>query len=368
MSSAVRGKTWRRGLVAAGSAGVAAAIAFTMQPATASPPEESPSMGEAFSEAAAEYDVPRDLLVAVGYGETHLDGHNGKPSQDNGYGVMHLVSNPDRQSLEKAAKLTGESVKDLKNEDSVNIQGGAAVLRAHADALGLTATEREDPANWYSAVARYAGASSPQLAKLYADNAYEILGEGVRANPKGEGSVRTEAQRVSPDRGKYAKVGEVGTKSEDYPPALWVPASESNYTAGRSADISQVVIHVTQGSYAGSISWFQNPEAQVSAHYVIRSSDGEVTQMVRDGDTAWHARDANSSSLGIEHEGYVDDPSWFTDSMYQASAALTKHLADTHGIPKDREHIVGHSEVPGNDHTDPGPNWDWDKYMGLVNG
>ncbi|EFL41934.1 peptidoglycan recognition protein family protein, partial [Streptomyces griseoflavus] len=111
-----------------------------------------------------------------------------------------------------------------------------------------------------------------------------------------------------------------------------------------------------------------NPAAQVSAHYVIRSSDGEVTQTVRDRDTAWHARSANSSSLGIEHEGWVDDPSWFTDSMYRSSAALTRHLCDTYGIPKDRTHIRGHSELPDNDHTDPGAHWNWAYYMELVGG
>jgi hypothetical protein len=42
--------------------------------------------------------------------------------------------------------------------------------------------------------------------------------------------------------------------------------------------------------------------------------------------------------------------------------------ADRYGIPKDRAHIVGHVEVPGNDHTDPGPNWDWTRYMQYVNG
>ncbi|MET9133681.1 hypothetical protein [Streptomyces antibioticus] len=37
-----------------------------------------------------------------------------------------------------------------------------------------------------------------------------------------------------------------------------------------------------------------------------------------------------------------------------------------YGIPVDREHIVGHVEVPGTDHTDPGEHWDWDRYMKLV--
>ena len=32
----------------------------------------------------------------------------------------------------------------------------------------------------------------------------------------------------------------------------------------------------------------------------------------------------------------------------------------------DRKHIIGHVEVPGTDHTDPGPHWDWDRYMRLV--
>ncbi|AXK36697.1 N-acetylmuramoyl-L-alanine amidase [Streptomyces armeniacus] len=346
----------------------AAAITLTVQPATATNAPEGDSMADAFTDAAEEYDVPRDLLVAVGYGETHLDGHNGEPSQDNGFGVMHLVSNPDRDSLGRASKITGESETDLKRETRANILGGAAVLRAHADALGLDAAERDELGKWYPAVARYGGAENKQLAKFYADSAYEILADGVRGGTDGGDRVRTRARDVAPDRGGYADVPDLGTRSPDYPPALWVPAHEANYAAGRSAAISQVVVHVTQGSYAGSISWFQNPEAEVSAHYVIRSADGEITQMVRDGDTAWHARDANSSALGIEHEGFIDDPSWFTDAMYRSSAALTKHLCDTHGIPKDREHIVGHSEVPGNDHTDPGPNWNWDTYMGYVNG
>ena len=37
-----------------------------------------------------------------------------------------------------------------------------------------------------------------------------------------------------------------------------------------------------------------------------------------------------------------------------------------YGIPVDREHIIGHVEVPGTDHTDPGPGWDWKKYLRLV--
>ncbi|MFF2010967.1 N-acetylmuramoyl-L-alanine amidase [Streptomyces sp. NPDC058195] len=347
---------------------VAAALSTTgVQATAATPSQDRTPMNTAFEQAAKKYEVPRDLLAAVGYGETHLDGHDGKPSQARGYGVMHLVSNPVNRSLHKAAKLTGHSPAELRHDTAANIEGGAAVLRAHADALGLGRAERRDVNAWYPAVARYSNAKGATAA-LYADAVYEFLAKGISAVAEGE-KVTITGRGVAPEKGAYKNSGSgLGATSTDYPPALWVPASPSNYDTGRSTTIRAIVIHVTEGLYAGTVSWFQDPVSQTSAHYVVRSSDGEVTQMVRDSDTAWHARSGNPYSVGIEHEGFIDDPSWFTDSMYRSSAALTKHLADRYGIPKDRAHIVGHVEVPGNDHTDPGPNWDWDYYMKLVGG
>ncbi|MFI2434282.1 peptidoglycan-binding protein [Streptomyces sp. NPDC018693] len=346
----------------------AAAIPSPAPHATADRARQGP-VGRAFAEAAARHDVPRDLLIALGWSETHLDGHDGAPSQAHGFGVMHLTDNPRNRTLSEAAALTGHSLARLRTDTAANIDGAAAVLRSYADDLGLNAAERRDPGAWYAAVARYSGAGQ-QAAALYADSVYGFLADGLLARPggpRGTEEVVVVGQPVSPDKGAYAQA-ELSVQSTDYGPARWVPASSTNYTSGRSASINKVVVHVTQGSYAGAISWFQNPSSNVSAHYVIRSSDGEVTQMVRNRDTAWHARSANSSSLGIEHEGWVDNPSWFTDTMYRSSAALTKHLCDTYGIPKDRAHIVGHNDLPDNDHTDPGPHWNWTYYMQLVGG
>ncbi len=72
-------------------------------------------------------------------------------------------------------------------------------------------------------------------------------------------------------------------------------------------------------------------------------------------------------SIGIEHEGYVSDPKWFTDTMYRSSAKLSAYLCQKYSIPIDRYHIIGHNEVPyPNTHTDPGYYWDWAKYIGYV--
>ncbi|WP_098012190.1 peptidoglycan-binding protein [Streptomyces sp. sk226] len=345
----------------------AAALLATGQPATAAPRADTADpMNRAFAEAAREYGVPRDLLAAVGYGESRLDGHAGTPSQANGYGVMHLASNPANHSLEKAAELTGKSAATLRRNTAANILGGAAVLRDHADALGLDAAERRDLDAWYPAVARYSEAEGT-AAVLYADAVYTFLAQGVSATVAGGEEVLVPSRPVDPDKGEFS-ASDAHALSTDYPSALWVPAYSGNYVVGRKAAVDKVVIHTTQGSYAGSISWYQNPSAKVSAHYTIRSSDGEVTQSVREKDTAWHAGSTNSSSVGIEHEGYVDNPAWYTEAMYRSSAALTKHLTARYGIPKNRSHIIGHSEAPGATHTDPGPNWDWNHYMRLIDG
>ncbi|MFD5634972.1 N-acetylmuramoyl-L-alanine amidase [Streptomyces sp. NPDC127077] len=158
----------------------------------------------------------------------------------------------------------------------------------------------------------------------------------------------------------------------DYPDAEWNPAISSNYTASDrpySYDLDYVIIHVTQATYATTLSIFQNPQKKVSAHYLVRSADGHAAQCVRERDVAWHAGnwDYNTRSIGIEHEGWVDRPAYFTDALYEESAKLTATICDQYGIPKDRAHILGHYEVPGTDHTDPGPNWDWVRYIRLVN-
>ncbi|MEV5801946.1 N-acetylmuramoyl-L-alanine amidase [Streptomyces collinus] len=156
----------------------------------------------------------------------------------------------------------------------------------------------------------------------------------------------------------------------DFRGARWVPASAANYRRADRPDdyrIDRVVVHVTQGGYASAVKVFQDPAHRAAAHYVVRR-DGRVTQLVRELDVAFHAgnRAYNERSVGIEHEGFVEDASSFTDAMYASSARLTAAICARYGIPADREHIVGHVEVPGTDHTDPGRFWDWDRYLRLV--
>ncbi|MCA9676509.1 MAG: N-acetylmuramoyl-L-alanine amidase, partial [Myxococcales bacterium] len=219
---------------------------------------------------------------------------------------------------------------------------------------------------WRAAIAAYGGGGADGA--RYADEVFARMRYGWTGRDAAGAEVTLSAIDVAAAPGDDG-FGTV-TQGVGYPGAIWNPASTSNYQAASrgAGQINYVVIHTTQGSYSGTISWFKNPQAQVSSHYVVRSSDGQVTQMVDDTDIAWHDACFNSQTIGIEHEGFVADPDvWYTEAMYTESAKLTAWLADRYGIPKTRDYIFGHGEAPDcSDHTDPGAGWDWNHYMALV--
>jgi hypothetical protein len=138
-----------------------------------------------------------------------------------------------------------------------------------------------------------------------------------------------------------------------------------------------------QGSYAGSISWFKNCSANVSAHYMVRASDGQVTQMVREADKGWHVGNSNPYAIGIENEGFVDDPTWYTTALYNANAAIVRDIASRRNYDLKRAYagpasavvnaisdcwiVKGHQHFANQTHTDPGIHWDWARFYELLN-
>ncbi len=338
-------------------------------------PGEEPAsthLDEAFADAASDFDVPRDLLVSVSYALTRLDDRGGAASADGAVGLMNLYLDEARSpSLAEAAELTGLDEERVETDPVANIRGGAAILAHLADVReALTGEPVDTMEEWYPVVGSWFGRADPLVAEGFAGQVFDLMETGFAVETE-HGWIEVEP-RVFPWR--------VRPLSGSSLIAQFVPASSANYTnASRGVgDIDTIVIHTTEGSYAGTISWFQNSAAGASAHYVIRSSDGQITQMVDEEDIAWHAGhwETNQRSIGIEHEGYVSDPeTWYTDAMMRSSAALVRDICDRYGIPMDRSHIIGHYEVPGcptgtgggaSCHTDPGSGWDWDYFMYLV--
>ena len=298
------------------------------------------SLNVAFDDASAEFDVPRDLLIATSYALTRVDSRSGEISTEGGVGVMDLRVDGSTPSIHKAAALIQVSSEELE-------------LDTCEDAWGAEVVTHED---WYPIVAAFSGERDPLLAEGFAAQVYMFLSWGLVIEEGDE--VITVAARSFPFLSSRQEMAGSSLIAQ------FVPASSSNYTNGSRTSVDMVVIHTVQGSYSGAISWFQNSSASASAHYVVRSSDGEITQTVDEEDIAWHA-------------GHWDTNKWYTEALYSASARLTRDICDRYGIPIDRSHIIGHYEVPGcsnpggggtSCHTDPGSGWDWDRYIDLVNG
>lgn len=151
-------------------------------------------------------------------------------------------------------------------------------------------------------------------------------------------------------------------------------------TRGAAYQIDRIVIHSMDGTLAGTRAWFGTAGRDVptATHYLV-GRGGRLIQMVPDDKKALHAGSSqqpgwNDRSIGIEHE--VRQTPWgkkapfplndWTPHMLDTSARLVARLCRTYGIPANRQHIVGHSDVPGATHVDPGPAFPWARYLAMI--
>jgi hypothetical protein len=365
-----------------------------------------------FDEAAAEFDVPAELLRSIAFVETRwtqivpaqharrVQQYVERDSEDNDlppvYGIMGLRDDDHfGHSLIDAAAFIGRTPSEVAADPQLNIRAAAALLHV----LGRGNTAAAPLEQWEPAAATFSGIPQESIARVYTYDVFHGIATGRAADAYRVGPAPVDlekiygakqlevlsAPRLTVDVAPKAKDG-LTSLSADYAPALWNPAASCDYTVGRTVSITNITIHTTQGSYASTISWFQNCSSQVSAHYVVRSSDGQITQMVLESNKAWHVGSENGYTIGIEHEGFIENPTaWYTDAMYGASALLTRDICASYGFDKtrvydgslgwnavltDRAAVVakGHVNYPNQTHTDPGSGWNWAKYRNLVIG
>ncbi len=322
----------------------------------------------AFDAASAEFDVPVSILKAVAHAESRFQHLVPNPDRDDdapppAFGIMGLHDDPYfGSSLGLAAALIDRAPEELKNDPALNIRGAAALLH-HLSGGASRQTPLEE---WEDAVVLYSGIPQPEIAEIYT---YEVFSatEADLEPVFGQSLAVLSAPRVS--------IADSGV-------AIWNPATVCNFRAGRTEPVTHIAEHIMEGTYAGTISWFKNCASQVSAHYLVRSSDGQITQMVHESDTGWHVKDHNGYTIGIEHEGYANNCEWYTTTMFLASAALTRDIADRLGIPRTSAYdaslgwdteiprdapwkIKGHTNFPTSK-TCPGPCFDWARYRLFV--
>lgn len=139
--------------------------------------------------------------------------------------------------------------------------------------------------------------------------------------------------------------------------------------------VDRLIIHTTEGSYASSVSWLARtptpPDEGSSAHYVVSEDGSQATQLVDLVNNAWHCGNQiwNKKSVGIENSGYASKGG-FSDGLYRTSAKIAAYVCKKFSIvPVHGQTVFAHNDVPqdpANWHTDPGPLWDWTKYMAYI--
>ena len=109
---------------------------------------------------------------------------------------------------------------------------------------------------------------------------------------------------------------------------------------------------------------------RVSAHFLV-TRDGGITQYVPVHRRAWHAGQSrfrgretvNDFSIGIELEGCDTRP--FEAAQYESLSGLSRALMTAFpAITSDR--IVGHSDISPGRKTDPGPCFDWPRFLASL--
>ncbi len=134
---------------------------------------------------------------------------------------------------------------------------------------------------------------------------------------------------------------------------------------GATPDI--IVLHYTaMPDWCAARDWLCNPEAEVSAHYII-SEQGDVVQMVAEDQRAWHAgagswgdiTDVNSRSIGIELNNTGSAP--FAAPLMDAVERLLPEIMDRWAIPPER--VIAHSDLAPGRKIDPGAKFDWTRLV-----
>ncbi|WP_052441782.1 N-acetylmuramoyl-L-alanine amidase [Streptacidiphilus anmyonensis] len=187
------------------------------------PARPSTALQHDFTEAAAEFHVPLQVLMAVSYEETLWESHGGRPSTTGNFNVMGLtqvspgdlaasvqpdvdgtaggdaprlpsahsltelrridMASPALHTLQTAAALAGVTAQRLKTDMRQSVRGGAALLASYERGLhpqtGAQASLPADPAQWWPAVVAYAQAETPSAGQQFAARVYDVVRRGA---------------------------------------------------------------------------------------------------------------------------------------------------------------------------------------------
>ncbi len=333
-----------------------------------------------FNEAAAEFKVPAELLMAIGQVQSNWTQVG--ESMYGSWGIMGVVENTSIQQISKAASILKVSPQQIKADAKTNIRAAAALLSKYQNNPAPTRLE-----DWFEATQEITGLQSPLYKEQLAQRFYELMAKGsksvtlwgeiiniapVKVNISQQ--IQQSGNKTAGQQSNNPKEGVAKTSAAvDYPGAL-ANFTTCNFNSRNGAPIEYYFVHyIATGTYQGTIDWFKNCSSSVSAHYVVRNSDGQVTQVVSEVDRAWSQGVTlyNDRGIGTEHEVLASNLAmWYSEPMLTSAGNLAANVCDRRAIPKVRAvaapGINGHSDVRAT--SCPNMTQDvWNLFMAHVN-
>ena len=357
-----------------------------------SPQPSVKTMEKYFELASSKYNVPIEILKAMG--QIQSNWAQAPVSIYGSYGVMGLIESENVKQIDLASKLSGLSPNDIKTNAKSNIMAAAALLAYHQKSQAKS-SKLED---WYEATRQLTGFTNDELKTSLANRVFKLINDGSKTVTNWKEIINIEAKSVkisiSTLKTKPNKTEKTSAYTVDYTSAIsrfslcdtsnsnGLPATNTSGTAylgtyslsRNGAAIEYYFIHyVAVGTYEGAISYFGDcyRTTQSSANYVIRNSDGQVSQVVKEAHRAFAQGNTqyNNGGISTEHEVIATNLAmWDSEPMLVASANLAIDVCNRNLIPRQERTFVGakgiyqHKDVRATDC----PNMTPTQWSGLI--
>ncbi|MCW7991161.1 hypothetical protein XF35_39625, partial [Streptomyces platensis subsp. clarensis] len=103
-----------------------------------------------------------------------------------------------------------------------------------------------------------------------------------------------------------------------------------NYTPNGQLEVRGLVVHIMDGTLAGTDAWFRNPASQASSHFGT-SRDGRLYQWIDTQHRGWAQAGGNKSWLSIEDEGRGGQS--LTEQQLDRVAEVFAWVVKTYDVP-----------------------------------
>lgn len=111
--------------------------------------------------------------------------------------------------------------------------------------------------------------------------------------------------------------------------AMWIGPT-GNQTVNGMVEVRGLVLHIQQGTEAGTEAWFKNPVSQASSHF-LNPKTGGLGQLIDTRDRAWAEAAGNAHWISVENEGMSGES--LTSSQVINCGLLYAWLHTIYGIP-----------------------------------